>query len=150
MTAGFSARSQFLMEGTRQFTALHIPGDFVDLHSFTLKLMDHSVIAVSDCETLFVAHSWLQGIVEEFPHLGRLLWLLTTVDGAIQRAWITCLGRRSSSGHLAHLLCEVFTAQTMARRVRSIFTVPLTGFRPRSVGLTLTGLVGQERRRRSH
>ena len=64
MTAGFSARSQLLMEGTRQFTALHIPGDFVDLHSFTLKLMDHSVIAVSDCETLFVPHSRLEKIVE--------------------------------------------------------------------------------------
>jgi CRP-like cAMP-binding protein len=127
MTAGFSARSQLLMEGTRQFTALHIPGDFVDLHSFTLKVMDHSVVAVSDCETLFVSHSRLEGIVKEFPHLGRLLWLLTTVDGAIQRAWITCLGRRSSSGHLAHLLCEVYIRQEVAGLARdNVFDFPVT------------------------
>ena len=127
ITAGFSARSQLLMEGTRQFTAFHIPGDFVDLHAFTLKVMDHSVVAVSDCETLFVSHSQLEVIVQEFPHLGRMLWLQTTIDGAIQRAWITCLGRRSSSGHLAHLLCEIYIRQEIAGLARdNVFDFPVT------------------------
>ncbi|CDX25224.1 cAMP-binding protein (fragment) [Mesorhizobium plurifarium] len=32
---GFAARYKYLENGSRQFTALHIAGDFVDLHAFS-------------------------------------------------------------------------------------------------------------------
>ena len=41
-------------------------------------------------------------------HLARLLWLSTVVDGAIQRAWISCFGRRTAEKHLAHVICELY------------------------------------------
>jgi CRP-like cAMP-binding protein len=105
---GFAARSQGMAEGTRQFTAVHVAGDFVDLHAFTLKIMDHDVMSMKACTAAIVPHQSLKQLSEDFPHLSRLLWLTTTIDGAIQRAWIVSMGRRSARDRLAHLICELF------------------------------------------
>jgi CRP-like cAMP-binding protein len=93
----------------RQITAVHVPGDFVDLHSLLLKVMDHSVIALSDCQVGTVSHGHLVALGERHPHLGRLLWLCTVIDGAIQRSTIANIGRRSAMQRLAHLVCELHT-----------------------------------------
>ena len=45
VTSGLTARAVMLEDGRRQLTALHVPGDFVDLHALLLKVMDHSVLA---------------------------------------------------------------------------------------------------------
>lgn len=106
--SGFVARAQYLSTGKRQLTAVHGPGDFVDLHSFLLKQMDHGVVALSSCRVAFIPHANLKVVTETAPHLTRMLWLSTIVDAAIQRAWITCLGRRSAIQHLAHMICEPY------------------------------------------
>lgn len=108
VTAGFAARAQSLRSGERQITAVHVPGDFVDLHSMMLKVMDHSVVALGPCKVAFVPHEPIRVITETKPHLARLFWMSTVIDGAIQRTWITCLGRRSAEQHLAHLICELY------------------------------------------
>lgn len=105
---GFTARAQHLSSGKTQLTAVHISGDFVDLHGFLLKQMDHGIVALSPCKVAFIPHASLRTITETNPHLARMFWLSTVVDGAIQRAWITCLGRRSAIQHLAHLICELY------------------------------------------
>lgn len=106
--SGLTARSVILEDGRRQLTALHIPGDFVDLHALLLKVMDHSVIAMTDCTAVFVPHSDLTALTERAPHLTRLLWLSTTIDAAIQREMIASIGRRTPLKHLAHLVCELY------------------------------------------
>lgn len=106
--SGFTAREVVLADGKRQITALHVPGDFVDLHALLLKIMDHSVIALTDCEAAYVPHRELLRVMACSPHLGRLFWLSTVIDGAIQRAWITSSGRRAASAHLGHLICELY------------------------------------------
>ena len=105
---GISARYKILEDGSRQITALHVPGDFVDLHAFALKTMDHGIVAMSPCQVAFAEHSDLRMITETLPHLTRLLWLDTIVDGAIHREWIVAMGRRSKKAHLAHLICELY------------------------------------------
>ena len=70
---GWAARYKVLDQGKRQITALHIAGDFVDLHSFLLKTMDHSVLALTPCRLALVPHAALQRITVAHPHLGRLL-----------------------------------------------------------------------------
>jgi CRP-like cAMP-binding protein len=107
LTDGFAARYKLTPDGTRQITALHVPGDFVDLHAFLLKTMDHGIIALSPCRVLQVDHGDLQTLSEKEPHLTRLLWLKTIIDGAIHREWIVAMGRRSKRAHLAHLICEL-------------------------------------------
>lgn len=105
---GWTARAQYTEAGHRQLAALHIPGDFVDLHGMLLKVMDHSVVAVSSCTVVFVPHQNLKDIISKSEHLGRLLWLSTLIDAAILRAWITGIGRRSTEQNFAHLVCELF------------------------------------------
>lgn len=110
---GFTTRYRLMADGTRQITAIHLPGDFVDLHSFLLKTMDHSVGALSACRILTFPHANLQRITEHYPHLTRMLWLMTLLDSAIHREWIVAMGRRSAIEQMAHLLCEIFTRMTV-------------------------------------
>jgi CRP-like cAMP-binding protein len=48
LLSGLATRYRVLRNGSRQLTSIHIPGDFVDLQSFPLRLMDHSVGALSE------------------------------------------------------------------------------------------------------
>lgn len=105
---GFAARYKLLESGKRQITAIHVAGDFVDLHSFLLKRMDHAIVALTPCKVAVVPHETLAEITETQPHLTRLLWLSTLVDGAVHREWLVAMGRRSAAGHAAHLFCEMF------------------------------------------
>lgn len=107
LVEGFIGRNKALRDGERQITELHIPGDFADLHSFTLKRLDHDIIAISDCRISWVSHEALRNVIEGFPHLGRLFWFSTNLDAAIHRAWTVSLGRRDALERLAHLLCEL-------------------------------------------
>lgn len=106
--SGLTARALMLEDGRRQLTALHIPGDFVDLHALLLKVMDHSVVAMDDCVAAFIPHNELIALTEQAPHLTRLLWLSTTIDAAIQREMIASIGRRTPLTHLGHLICELY------------------------------------------
>jgi CRP-like cAMP-binding protein len=107
MVQGFSARYNSFPDGRRQITAIHIPGDFVDLHSFLLHPMDHGIVALTDCTVVTAPHHKLKIVTEEFPHLTRLLWLNTLIDASIHRRWLVAMGRQSSAQQLAHLLCEL-------------------------------------------
>lgn len=107
IVSGVAARYKMLEEGERQITALHLPGDFVDLHSFLLKQMDHGVTAISQCRVATVPHSTLAELSLKHPHLTRLFWLLTLIDGSMHREWLVAMGRRPAIGQFAHLLCEL-------------------------------------------
>jgi CRP-like cAMP-binding protein len=127
IVSGLAARSKVLTGGGRQFTALHVPGDFVDLHSLLLKKMDHTVLALAPTRVARVPHSTLRQITVDFPHLARLLWLTTLVDGAIHREWILSMGRRQATARLAHLVCELFMRLKAVDKVDGLsFSLPLT------------------------
>jgi CRP-like cAMP-binding protein len=86
---------------------MHVPGDFVDLHSFLLKRLDHSVISLVPSRIAIVPHDRLGAITEQHPHLARLLWLTTLIDAAIHRECLLSLGRRSAIARIAHFFCEM-------------------------------------------
>ena len=124
---GFAARYKLLADGTRQITALQVPGDFVDLQAFPLTIMDHGILAMSGCRVAHVEHADLRAITITHPHLTRLLWLETLVDGAVPREWIVAMGRRSKPAHLAHLICELYIRLKKVRRTNGpSFQFPLT------------------------
>jgi CRP-like cAMP-binding protein len=105
----------------------HVAGDFVDLHAFLLKTMDHGITALSRCRVGYAKHGDLKKITEKAPHLARLLWLDTLVDGAIHREWIVAMGRRSRKSHLAHLICELFVRlEGVGRTTGPSFHFPLS------------------------
>jgi CRP-like cAMP-binding protein len=107
LLSGFAGRYNLSAEGKRQITALHVEGDFVDLHSFLMKPMDHSIVAVDTCRVALVPHAALNRITEEHPRLTRLLWLNTLIDAGMHRRWEFGLGSLQAHQHLAHLLCEM-------------------------------------------
>ena len=104
---GLLCRYKDLRNGQRQITELHVAGDFADLHSFTLKRLDHNVMSLTRCRLGIVPHERLRAITEQFPHLTRLYWFMTNVDAAIHREWELSLGRRSALSRVAHLFCEL-------------------------------------------
>lgn len=104
---GIMCRYKDLSEGQRQITELHVSGDFADLHSFTLKRLDHSVMALTPCRAAIVPHESLERITERLPHLTRLYWFTTNMDAAIHREWEVSLGRRTAISRVAALFCEM-------------------------------------------
>ncbi len=108
LVEGFAARYKIVENGSRQITALHTPGDFVDLHSLLLKTMDHGVLAITPCKVALAPHAALRDLSATHPHLSRLLWLMTLIDGAIHREWLVFMGRTPAVAHAAHLLCEIY------------------------------------------
>ncbi|WP_186420826.1 Crp/Fnr family transcriptional regulator [Bosea sp. CS1GBMeth4] len=105
---GIAGREVVLQSGSRQLTALHVPGDFLDLDVFLLKRIDHGVVALTDCRTVQIQHAALRRLTEESPHLTRLLWMTAAIDAAIQRHWAVSMGRRDALEQMAHLVCELY------------------------------------------
>ena len=127
LLSGWAARYTILGDGRRQITAFHVPGDFVDLHSFLLKVMDHGVVALTSCKAALVAHDALAEITQEHPHLARLLWLSTLIDAAILRQWLIGAGKRRAPEQMAHLFCELFTRlQVIGQTKDNSFRIPIT------------------------
>jgi CRP-like cAMP-binding protein len=124
---GWMARSKDLVSGERQITELHVPGDFADLHSYTLKCLDHDVVALTDCTVGLVPHERIEELVERYPHLGRVYWFSTNIDAAIHREWALSLGQRSAISRMAHLFCELHERLDVVGRTRgNRYELPLT------------------------
>jgi CRP-like cAMP-binding protein len=105
---GLCARQKVLKAGNRQITAFNLAGDFCDLHTYVLKTLPDSVVAMSECEVAAIPHAQLDKIVRDSYHVARLLWASTLIDASVFRQWIVSIGRRSADARLAHLFCELF------------------------------------------
>lgn len=127
MIAGYSARYTLLSNGSRQITAIHIPGDFVDLHSLFLHPMDHGVVAISPARVARVRHASLHHVIETQPNLTRLLWTMTAIDAAIFRQWLVASGRQAADSQVARFLCEMFVRLALVDRTEGLsFELPVT------------------------
>ncbi|MFL6845460.1 MAG: Crp/Fnr family transcriptional regulator [Allosphingosinicella sp.] len=107
LVEGLICRFKDLAEGQRQIMELHVAGDFVDLHGFLLKRIDHNIGALTPIRVALVPHDALRGITETHPHLGRMLWFSTLLDAAIHREKILSIGRRTAIARIAHIFCEL-------------------------------------------
>ncbi len=124
---GFMCRYIDGRDGQRQLLALHMAGDFTDLHGFPLQRLDHDVATLTECQVAYVAHDDLTRLSEQWPHLTRLLWFSTLLDAAMHREWIFRIGRLSAEARVAHFLCEICARLTAVGRVeRHSFDLPLT------------------------
>ena len=124
---GILCRYKDLRDGQRQITELHVTGDFADLHSFTLKRLDHNVMTLTPCRVGLVPHERLEEMTRRLPHLTRLYWFSTNLDAAIHREWEVSLGRRSAISRTAHLFCELHVRLRIAQRADEAgYELPLT------------------------
>jgi CRP-like cAMP-binding protein len=124
---GWLARAKDLPGGERQVTELHVAGDFADLHGFTLKHLDHDVLAMSDCTIAVVPHERLRDLTDRHPRLGRIYWFMTNIDAAMHREWALSLGQRSAISRMAHLFCELYVRlEVVGRTSNGGYDFPLT------------------------
>lgn len=104
---GFIVRS-ITREGKRHIVGIHVPGDFVDLHGFALKRLDHDVVTIGHTLVGYAPHERLVDVMRTEPHLARLLWFATLMDAAVHREWILKLEQLNADGRLAHLVVELW------------------------------------------
>ncbi|AMK25474.1 Crp/Fnr family transcriptional regulator (plasmid) [Sphingobium sp. SJ10-10] len=124
---GFICRYMDDRNGLRQLVAVHVPGDFVDLHGYPLGRLDHDVATLGVCKIALIPHEALDGLLVERPNLTKLLWFSTLLDAAMHREWIFRLGRLDAIARIAHFFCEI------EAKLRAVglsdgreFTFPLT------------------------
>jgi CRP-like cAMP-binding protein len=108
LVEGLVCRYKDLADGERQITEIHLAGDFVDLHGFLLKQIEHHVGSMTPVRIALVPHDALRGITETEPHLARMLWFSTLLDAALHREKILSVGRRTALARIAHMLCELY------------------------------------------
>ena len=124
---GIVCRYKDLADGQRQIMELHVAGDFVDLHGFLLKQLDHNVGTMTPVRVASFPHEAIRGITETHPHLGRMLWFSTLLDAAIHREKILSIGRRSALARIAHILCELLVRLRIVGLAEdSGYALPLT------------------------
>ena len=104
---GFLCRYIDDRNGVRQLVAVHVPGEFVDLHAYPLKMLDHDLATLTMSRIAIVPHWALDALIESRPLLARKLWYSTLLDAAMHRAWIFRLGRLDAVGRVAHFMCEM-------------------------------------------
>lgn len=107
LVEGYMART-IERDGRRHIVSIHVPGDFVDLHAFALKRLDHTVVAIGPAKVGYVGHDKLERLIATHPHLGRMLWFSTLLDAAIHREWILTMEHLPIEGRLAHLMAELW------------------------------------------
>ena len=107
LVSGMAMRVHRVGQAGRVVSALHVPGDFIDLHSFLLAHLDHDIVAVGPCTIDYVAATHLETITRDHPHLARLLWLDTLIDAKIHRMWVAVGAALRGPQRVAHLICEL-------------------------------------------
>lgn len=124
---GLAGRRVVLADGAQQLTAFQVAGDFVDLHGFVLRRLDHSVVALSSVQAAAIRHERLGPLTDRWPELTRALWFLTMIDAAIHRQWLTAVGRQDALARMAHLLCEMWARnEDVGLTERRSYRLPLT------------------------
>ena len=94
--------------GDRSIVGLQVPGDFVDLHGFALKRLDHDLCAFGRTKIGIVPHEKLRAVLENEPHLARLFWFATLLDASIHREWISKLVKLRAVGRVAYVITELW------------------------------------------
>ena len=111
LVEGFIIRGLERIDGggeKRSALSVHVPGDFVDLHCFALKRLDHNVDTIGPAKLAYVPHEKLSEVLRERPHLARLLWSSTLLDAAMHRQWIMKLEQLTTPRRIAHIFAELW------------------------------------------
>src|SRR5688500_7058288 len=96
-----SCSAECSIQGSRQILSLHLPGDFVDLESALLRQADHSIQALTRCETAMVPAPAILALHDEHPRIAKAMWVDTLIDAAIFREWILNVGQRDAKARVA-------------------------------------------------
>ena len=127
VVAGIVGRFDQNGEGSRQITAMHVPGDMCDLHSVVQPVPTSALQSLTVATILRVPHSAIRDVAARYPALAEAFWRDCMVDAAILSEWVVNVGRRDAKARIAHLLCEMATRlQGTRARLGHVFDLPVT------------------------
>lgn len=106
LLSGFLARYKSIGD-REQIVSISVPGDFPDLQTIQLPLIDHNIVSIGPSRVGQVAHAELHGILDASPSLVRVFWRESLIEAAIFREWICNVATRDALGSIAHLICEL-------------------------------------------
>jgi CRP-like cAMP-binding protein len=107
--AGLIGRFDQNADGSRQITAIHVPGDMANLHSVVQPAATSALQALSVATIFRVPHAAIRAATARWPGLAEVLWRDCMVDAAILSQWVVNIGRRNARSRVAHLFCEMAT-----------------------------------------
>ena len=124
---GWAYRYKILPSGTRQVLAYLMPGDCCDLHIGLLAEMDHSIQTITTAQVATIERGEMDAILDTHRSVANAMYIAQLVDEGTLRAWITSMGRRTSSERVAHLMCELYIrARNIGLISEATFTLPLS------------------------
>lgn len=139
-------RSTILIEGfilrtiyendKRYIVGVQVPGDFVDLHGFALKRLDHDIVTIGPSRVGSIEHARLSDLMASEPHLSRLFWFSTLLDAALHRQWVLKLEQLKANRRVAHLMAELW------HRLDMVGLAGPTGFRSPLTQIDLADMCG--------
>ncbi|RYF20862.1 MAG: Crp/Fnr family transcriptional regulator [Oxalobacteraceae bacterium] len=127
MLEGWACRYKILPSGTRQVLAFLMPGDACDLHIGLLGEMDHSIQTITPAKVATIERVDMDALMERRPAIARALYISQLIDEGTMRAWITSMGRRTSTERVAHLMCELYLrARNIGLTAEDSLSLPLS------------------------
>lgn len=137
IASGMVARFGQTLDGQRQITAFHIPGDMADLNSVVRPIAAGGLSALCDTTILRVPHVAIRAVAARYPAVAEAFWRDCMLDAAILMQWVVNVGRQRAQTRLAHLFCEMAIRMGANREVRKEYGFPVTQERlAEAAGLT--------------
>jgi CRP-like cAMP-binding protein len=107
LLSGTACRYKVLGKGKRHIFTFQYPGDMIDLYSYVMKLVDHGIGALSDCEVAHIPHEKIAALCVSYPNLAYAFWRDSMIDTSILHSWALG-GSRNTVERVANMLCEIF------------------------------------------
>ena len=107
VVSGIVARFVQLRDGSRQYTAFHMPGDMADIHRVATAAAGSALQTLSTAIIIRVSTKELKAAALASPAITRAFWAYAAVDAALLSQWVVNLGRRDAKSRMAHFLCEI-------------------------------------------
>jgi CRP-like cAMP-binding protein len=127
MLEGWACRYKVLPSGARQVLAFLMPGDACDLHIGLLAEMDHSIQTITPARVATIERVDMDALMERRPGIARAMYISQLIDEGTMRAWITSMGRRTSTERVAHLMCELYLrARNIGLTAEDSLSLPLS------------------------
>ncbi|MBX9934154.1 MAG: Crp/Fnr family transcriptional regulator [Methylobacterium sp.] len=107
LMAGHTCRYRMLGDGSRQITAILVPGDICDLEAALGGRANYGVAALTHCTVGEIPLHMIANPAANDHGIAEAIWSNLLRDEAIAREWMVGLGRRPALQRMAHLFCEL-------------------------------------------
>lgn len=97
-----------LPDGSRQILRVYFPGDFIGSASTIYSKAPESLIALSDAIVCPFDKQALRRLLDEYPRVAALLFLLSNAERVSMTDRLAALGRTSAKARVASFLLDMF------------------------------------------